>query len=116
MPADSSANSLTLEVERDGQVATVRCSGRLVADVSNRFYNDIKALIPGSKKIVLDLTNLTRMDSTGLGALVRLYVSARSGNCRLELINLNKQIRELLGLTNLLDVFAFIGESGVKFH
>ena len=94
----------------------VRCSGKLVAGVSSRFYDDLKALIPGSKKIILDLTDLTRMDSTGLGALARLYVSARSGNCRLELINLNKQIRDLLGLTNLLDVFAFIGESGVKWQ
>ncbi len=116
MPADPSANALTFDFEHDGQVALVRCSGKLVAGVSDRFYNEIKTLIPNSKKIVLDLTDLTRMDSTGLGALVRIYVSARSAGCVLELINLSKQIRELLGVTNLLQVFAFMGETGAKWH
>jgi anti-anti-sigma regulatory factor len=51
----------------------------------------------------------------GLGALVRLYASARSVGCSLELIHLSKQIQHLLGLTNLLSIFTIIGENGVKF-
>jgi anti-anti-sigma factor len=54
------------------------------------------------------------MDSMGLGALIRLYVSARSAGCDLELINLGKRIRQLLGVTNLLSVFTVIGETGIK--
>jgi anti-sigma B factor antagonist len=54
------------------------------------------------------------MDSTGLGTLVRLYVSARSAGCTLELINLGAQVRQLLGTTNLLSVFTVVGEHGIK--
>jgi anti-sigma B factor antagonist len=49
----------------------------------------------------------------GLGSLVRLMVSAKSKGCSLELVHLGKRIRELLGLTRLLDCFTVIGEKGV---
>jgi anti-anti-sigma factor len=54
------------------------------------------------------------MDSMGLGALVRLYVSARSAGCDLELVNLGKQVGQLLRTTNLMLVFTVVGEQGVK--
>jgi anti-sigma B factor antagonist len=69
-------------------------------------------LIPDSKRIVLDLTDLIQLDSMGLGTLVRLYVSSKSGGCELVLIHLGKRVRELLGITNLLSVFTIIGEHG----
>jgi anti-sigma B factor antagonist len=113
--SDKAATSLlTFEVERTGSTAVVRCHGRLVAGDTDRFYGAIKQLIPDSKRIVLDLSDLARVDSIGLGTLVRLYVSAKSAGCSLELIHLGKQIRELLGMTNLLEVFSTIGESGIR--
>jgi anti-anti-sigma factor len=63
---------------------------------------------------VLDLSDLKHTDSMGLGALVRLYVSAKSAGCSLELMHLSKQIQHLLGLTNMLSVFTVIGENGIK--
>ena len=105
---------LTLELDRVGTTAIVRCRGMLVSGVDDVLYITVKQLIPDYKRIVLDLTDLVRVDSMGLGALVRLYVSARSANCDLQLKNLGKQVRHLLGMTNLLDVFAIIGEHGVK--
>jgi anti-anti-sigma regulatory factor len=51
----------------------------------------------------------------GLGALVRLYVSAKSAGCTLELLNLSQQIRHLLGVTNMLAVFPVLGEDSVEF-
>jgi len=54
------------------------------------------------------------MDSMGLGTLVGLYTSARAAGCELQLLNIGKRIRELLGLTNLLSVFTIIGEHGVR--
>jgi len=86
----------------------------LVAGVDDVLYLKVRQLIPDSKRIVLDLTDLTHVDSMGLGALVRLYVSARSAGCDLELINLGKQVRQLLGTTNLLSVFTVIGEHGIR--
>jgi anti-sigma B factor antagonist len=74
----------------------------------------VKGLIPGNKRIVLDLTDLSQMDSMGLGTVVRLLVSAKSSGCKLELINLNRRIRELFGITNLLSAFEICGEQRMK--
>jgi len=114
MSHNAAAGVLTVEVERDGSTAVVRCHGRLVVGVTDVLYLKVKELIPDSKEIVLDLTDLTRMDSTGLGTLVRLYVSARSAGCELELKNLGQQVRQLLSVTNMLSVFTVVGEHHIK--
>ena len=114
MPDKAATSLLTLDVVRAGSAIVVRCNGKLVAGVNDVLYSKVSELIPETKRIVLDLTNLARVDSMGLGTLVRLYVSCRSARCSLELINLGKQVRQLLGTTNLLSVFAIVGEHGIK--
>jgi anti-sigma B factor antagonist len=114
MPDQAVANLLTLVVERIGDDAEVCCSGRLVAGVSDRLHREVSQLIPGSKRILLDMTNLTHMDSSGLGTLVRLYVSAKSAGCTLLLFNIGKPIRQLLGITHLLSVFEEIGSNNIR--
>jgi anti-sigma B factor antagonist len=114
MPDHAHSRKLTLEVERTGVAVVVRCRGKLVAGENDQLHSVVRQMIPQDKRIVLDLTELAMMDSTGLGTLVRLYVAARSANCDLELINLNQRIRQLLGLTNLLSVFTVIGENNIR--
>lgn len=106
---------LTIEVEHcpDG-VAIVHCHGRLVAGVTDVLVNGVRPLLTEHKRVILDLCELQHTDSMGIGALVRLYVASKSAGCSLELTHLSKQIRNLLGVTHLLDVFVVIGESGVK--
>src|ERR1700683_5746089 len=111
MPDKATACPLTLDVVRAGNAFVVRCDGKLVAGVNDILYVRVSQLMPDTKRIVLDLTNLTRVDSMGLGTLVRLKVSSRSAGCSLELINLGKQVRQLLGVTNLMGVFACHGET-----
>ncbi len=113
MPTESPA--LTLDVERNGTTAVVRLRGRLVSGTGDVLYSSVSKLIPESKRIILDLTDLSVMDSMGLGTLVRLYVSARTHGCTLELVNIGKRIRELLELTHILGVFASVGEHGIRF-
>jgi len=108
--ADVPAPRLKLNIYTKEDATVVECSGRLTADASGMLKNEVKGLIPHSKRIVLDLTALTLMDSSGLGAVVGLYVSAKAASCDLRLINLNKQVRELLGMTNLLSVFETCGQ------
>jgi anti-sigma B factor antagonist len=114
MPDKADTSLLTLDVVRTSGAIVVKCNGKLVAGVNDMLYRKVSELIPETKRIVLDLTNLARVDSMGLGTLVRLYVSCRSAGCSLELINLGKQVRQLLGTTNLLGVFAIVGEHGIK--
>ena len=96
-------------------VVLVLCHGRLVSGADDLLYSSVRQLIPTTPRIILDLSDLQHTDSMGLGTLVRLYVAARSSGCSLELMHLSKQIRHLLGLTNLFGVFTVIGENGVKF-
>lgn len=114
MPGQAHTSRLTLEVDHAGVAVVVRCHGKLVAGEHDQLHSRVRQLIPHDKRIVLDLTDLVMMDSTGLGTLVRLYVAAKSAGCDLELINLNRRIRELLGLTNLLSVFTIIGENNLR--
>ncbi len=101
-------------VNRDATVPVVQCRGRLVLGLTDDLLLPVKELIPSSKRIVLDFTELTRMDSSGLGTIVRLLVSAKASGCSLELKNVGPPIRQLLGITNLLDAFTIIGENNIK--
>jgi len=114
MSDKAAATPLTFEIARDANAVIVRCRGRLVTGVNNLLYIKVMEVIPNTKRIVLDLTDLTYMDSTGLGTLVRLYVASRSAGCKLELINIGKRVRELLGIANLLSVFTIIGECDIR--
>lgn len=115
MPDATAGPALTLDVERcSSEETTVRCHGRLVAGSTEVLTSAVRPLIPVSRRIVLDLGDVQHTDSSGLGTLVRLYVTARSANCSLELMHLSRQIRHLLGMTHMLDVFTIVAERGVK--
>jgi len=114
MPNKTAASPLTLAVDRTGDAAVVRCSGKLVSGVNDLLYHQVKQLIPDCKRIVLDLKDLSHMDSMGLGTVVRLYVSAKSTGCDLELTNIGRSVRHLLGVTHLISVLAIIGENNIR--
>jgi anti-sigma B factor antagonist len=114
MPDQPAPKRLTLDIERKDDVTIVRCHGQLVSGLTEILHSKVRPLIPDTKRIVLDLSNITWMDSMGLGTLVGLYTSAKAAGCELQLLNIGKRIRELLGLTHLLDVFSIIGEHGVR--
>lgn len=115
MTGGAPGRSMEFVIERCDETAVVRCSGRLVSGVNDRFYREVGALIPDRKRIILDMAELTHMDSSGIGTLVRLYVSAKSGGCVLELKNIGKSVRQLLGVTHLIDVLAVVGENNIRF-
>ena len=104
---------LTLAIERDGDTAIVKCHGRLVAGATEELYREVKDLLPQTKLVVVDLAELTYVDSSGLGTLVRLHASARKQGCELKLLHLGKQLRNLLKLTNLLSVFSQVEDHGI---
>jgi anti-sigma B factor antagonist len=116
MSNEPDENLLTLDIDRAGDGAVVRCHGKLVAGVTDVLYAEVRPLIPNTKRIELDLTDLTHMDSMGLGAVVRLYVSAKAADCDLRLINIGKRIRQLLAVSNLLSVFAIVEKYDVPIH
>ncbi len=104
---------LTFEIERDGDKTVVKCHGRLVAGATEELYQEVKQLLPQTKLVVVDLAELTYVDSSGLGTLVRLSAYARKLGCELKLLHLGKQLRNLLKLTNLLSVFGQVEDHGI---
>ena len=111
--SEESQKLLTVEIERDGDAAVVKCHGRLVAGTTEELYQEVKHLLPQIKVVVVDLADLTYVDSMGLGALVRLYASARQVGCEFKLLHLGKQLRNLLKMTNLLSVFGQAEDHGI---
>ena len=83
MPEESQ-KVLTFEIGRDGDTTMVKCHGRLVAGTSDELYQAVKPLLPQTKLVVIDLAELTYVDSMGLGTLVRLYTSARHAGMRVQ--------------------------------
>jgi len=106
--------TLMLRTDVDGDVTIVHCSGRLTSTVADLLRAEVKPFIPHAKKIVLDLTDLTFMDSMGLGTIASLYVSSTTAGCRFELINLSRRIRDLFTLTHLLSLFEACGETNAR--
>jgi anti-anti-sigma factor len=96
---------LNLETEKTPGQNLVRCSGRVTSTTSGTLQNAVRSLIPEGKPIVLDLTNVSYLDSSGLGALVSLYVSAKRQKCPIKLVNIGPRLQQLFRLTKLASVF-----------
>src|SRR5580700_7301288 len=85
--------------EVDG-VSVVALDGR------NALREKVKSMIAeGKKKIVLNMANVTFIDSAGLGTLVAAHHSAKSQAAALKLAHLGAKFQEVLQITKLLTVF-----------
>jgi anti-anti-sigma factor len=96
---------LNLETVRTPEEIIVRCTGRITSATSAELQTSVRRLIPETKRVVLDLSNVSNMDSSGLGAIVSIYLSATRQRCGLKLIHLNQRVRDLFRLTKLAAVF-----------
>jgi anti-anti-sigma factor len=105
---------LSIHIERLPDVAVVHCQGELVSSVTDVLYRAVKELIPEVKRIVLDLRELRYLDSSGIGMIVRLFVSAKTAKCTLQLANISGRVRQVLGITDLLSVLQVIGENNIR--
>ncbi|HXN25423.1 MAG TPA: STAS domain-containing protein [Candidatus Dormibacteraeota bacterium] len=94
--------------ERDvNGVSVVSLDGRIVlGEESNSLREKVKSLLAaGKKKIVLNMSNVTYIDSAGLGTLVASHHSAKTQGSGLRLSNLGAKFQEVLQVTKLLTVF-----------
>ena len=92
--------------EVDG-VSVLALDGRIVlGEESNALREKVKSLIAaGKKKIVLNMDNVTFIDSAGLGTLVASHHSAKSQDAGLRLCHLGSKFQEVLQITKLMTVF-----------
>lgn len=98
--------SLKVETRQLDGVTVVACHGRIVlGEESAGMRETLKRALTSSKHIILDLSGVTYIDSTGLGTLVGVYSSARAGGAEIKLAGLNQRLRDLLQITKLVTVF-----------
>jgi anti-sigma B factor antagonist len=92
--------------EVDG-VSIVALDGRIVlGEESNALREKVKSMMAaGKKKIVLNMDNITFIDSAGLGTLVAAHHSAKSQGASLRLCHLGSKFQEVLQITKLMTVF-----------
>jgi|SRR5580704_3411500 anti-anti-sigma factor len=89
------------------KVKTVKCHGRLVSGTAGELKEVVKPLIAHGGRIILDFSDVSYLDSSGLGALVGLKATAiNQGLCKLELVSMTPRILELLRITSLTNMFS----------
>jgi anti-sigma B factor antagonist len=99
--------SVTVIIGEVGGVSIVELSGRIIlGEESGALREAVKNLVvAGKKKIVLDMANVTYIDSAGLGALVAAHVSAKTEGASVSLCALGSKFHEVLQMTRLLTIF-----------
>ena len=103
--------TFVIKLEQENDAAIVYLTGSLVAGSTAPLRDAVKGLLPKIKRVVLDMTGLTRMDSMGLGTMVGLYVSAKSAGCEFKMINLGDRVRQLLIISKLDKLFEGLAET-----
>jgi len=97
------------------KIATRQVDGVTVLDLSGRITlgegsvqlrDAVKDLVAkGHKKIVLNLGDVSYMDSSGVGELVTAFTTVKNQGGELKLVNLTKKIEDLMAITKLATVF-----------
>ena len=90
-----------------GDVVVVDISGRITLGEGNVILRDLVRELAdkGNRKIVLNLSEVNYVDSSGIGELVKTHTTMRNQGGELRLVNLNKRINDLLQMTRLASVF-----------
>ena len=107
-------DELTLDIEVTADTAIVRCRGALTLTSAGRLRHELKPLLLSSRAVTLDFTDLTFIDSFGLGTVAALYVSARNAGRSLYIVNIGARVREVFSVSRLLSLFEPAGHANVR--
>ena len=99
--------SLDVTTEARDGITLVVLSGELDIYTVSTFRTDLETVDPAASSLVLDLSDVTLLDSSGLGALVSLLNRARAGDGQLGLICPQRRIRRVFEITGLRKAFVF---------
>ncbi len=98
---------LTIKERQAGDVTILDLSGKItIGEGSVQLREGVRKLLDeGKKKILLNLGDVSYVDSSGIGELVSSYTTTNNQGGQLKLLNLTKKIKDLLMITKLLTVF-----------
>ncbi len=99
--------SVKLNVRQVGDVTVVDVAGRItLGEGSSALRETLRDLVSkGQNKILLNLGDVSYIDSSGIGELVSGFTSVTNSGGTLKLLNLTKRVQDLLQITKLYTVF-----------
>lgn len=99
--------SIKLSTRQVGDVTVVDAVGRItLGEGSSALRDTIRELAgKGQKRILLNLAEVSYIDSSGIGELVSAFTTVTNQGGQLKLLNLTKRVRDLLQITKLYTVF-----------
>lgn len=99
--------SVKLTSRQVGDVTVVDAAGRItLGEAASAFRDTIRDLAAkGNKKILLNLGDVSYIDSSGIGEMVSGFTTITNDGGQLKLLGLNKRIKDLLQITKLYTVF-----------
>ena len=114
----SAADLMTIQIRSHGEVTVLDIDGKITIEQgTRRLYTQVRKLLKeGQRRILLDLSGVSYIDSTGVGALVAAYTSVRNADGQLCLCGVDRRVRELLECTRLLAVFDVASNQDAAFE
>ena len=99
--------SVKLNTRQVGDVSVVDVAGRITLGEGSSALRDLlrEILGKGQKQILLNLGDVSYIDSSGIGELVSGFTTVTNSGGELKLLNLNKRVKDLLQITKLYTVF-----------
>ena len=103
-------STLNLATEKTPTESIIRCTGRITTDTAAQLRETARSLISEGKRLVLDFTGVNYLDSSGLGMIVGLLISAKRAGCEFRCFNLSPRVKEIFTTTRLFEALAGNGE------
>jgi anti-sigma B factor antagonist len=93
---------LELQIASYENVSVLRCRGKLTyGPETNELVRTARQALETAKEIVLQMAEVTQIDSGGVGALGTVLISARNRNAEVKLATLHPRVAEVLRITGL---------------
>ena len=113
--------SVKLTSRQVGDVTVIDAAGRItLGEGASAFRDTIRSFAAkGDKKLLLNLSDVSYIDSSGIGEMVSGFTTVTNGGGQLKLVGLSKRVKDLLQITKLYTVFeAFEDEADAvrSFH
>ena len=104
--AERARLALTTQTRIVEGIAVVRCQGTIVfGEETTELHLYLKDLLDQQHSLVLELSRVPYLDSSGMGMLIGVYVSAVRDVRQLKLVGLTPKVRRVLTTTRLLQLF-----------
>ncbi|HKV62887.1 MAG TPA: STAS domain-containing protein [Candidatus Acidoferrum sp.] len=98
--------NFAVSIRHAGPISLLDVSGRLTCFEIGALRESISRLLKqGRKNIVLNLSELQYLDSSGIGELARMYVSVVKESGQMKVVGLSPKVEEILKITQLYHVF-----------